>query len=56
MMDELAGFTHCLDLSPGLMQMHWKARSLKQPSCKLIALWTALHLPQCITRDEQKVI
>lgn len=34
MMDELAGFTHCLDLSPGLMQMHWKARSLKLPSCK----------------------
>ncbi|KAK9837455.1 hypothetical protein WJX81_003838 [Elliptochloris bilobata] len=27
MMDELAGFTHCIDLSPGLMQMHWKLDS-----------------------------
>ena len=31
MMDELAGFTHCLDLSPGLMQMHWKVHRLKPP-------------------------
>ncbi len=23
-MDELAGYTSCLDLSPGLLQMHWK--------------------------------
>ncbi len=26
MADELAGYTSCRDLSPGLMQMHWKAR------------------------------
>lgn len=25
-MDELAGYTSCLDLSPGLLQMHWKVQ------------------------------
>ncbi len=38
MADELAGFTHCRDLSPGLMQMHWKARRLSQHMPKMVSL------------------
>ena len=36
--DELARYTSCLDLSPGLLQMHWKV----QP-----AGWKGLNLGVC---------